>query len=45
MIVVVADDVLDDATVLVSVYEPDEKHGWTPGQIERILRGESEEGA
>lgn len=40
LIAVVADDVLDDATVLISVYEPDEEHGWTPQRIEATLRGE-----
>ena len=37
LIVVVADDELDDATVLVSVYEADEEHGWTTERIDRIL--------
>ena len=40
LIVVVADDELDDATVIVSVYEPDREHGWTPDKIERTLRGD-----
>lgn len=29
--VVVAEDDVIDATVVVSVYEPDEDHGWDPG--------------
>jgi hypothetical protein len=43
LIAVVADDVLDDATVLVSAYEPDAEHGWTTARIDRILRGDGEE--
>lgn len=39
LIAVVADDELDDATVLVSVYEPDAAHGWTTDEIDRTLRG------
>jgi len=39
LIAVVADDELDDATVLVSVYEPDADHGWTTDKIDRTLRG------
>jgi hypothetical protein len=39
LIAVVADDELDDATVLVSVYEPDAEHGWTTQKIDRTLRG------
>ncbi len=45
LIAVVADDELDDATVLVSVYEPDEEHGWTTEKIERMLKCGPEEGA
>lgn len=45
LIAVVADDELDDATVLVSVYEPDEEHGWTTERIERMLDRGPEEGA
>jgi hypothetical protein len=45
LIAVVADDDLDDATVLVSVYEPDAAHGWTSVAIERILRGDGLEEA
>ena len=37
---VVADDELDDATVLISVYEPDVGHGWTTDTIDRTLRGD-----
>lgn len=40
LILVVADDELDNATVIVSVYEPDREHGWTPDKIERTLRGD-----
>lgn len=40
LIVVVADDELDDATVIVSAYEPDREHGWTPDKIERTLWGD-----
>lgn len=29
--VVVAEDDVVDATVVLSVYEPDEEHGWDPG--------------
>jgi hypothetical protein len=43
LIAVVSDDELDDATVLISVYEPDAEHGWTSGMIERTLRGEGPE--
>lgn len=43
LIAVVADDELDDATVLVSVYEPDAEHGWTTDKIDRTLRGNSTE--
>lgn len=39
LIAVVADDELDDATVLVSVYEPDAEHGWTTDKIDCTLRG------
>lgn len=39
LIAVIADDELDDATVLVSVYEPDAEHGWTTDRIDRTLRG------
>lgn len=42
-IVVLADDELDDATVLVSVYEPDAAHGWTTERIERTLSGDTGE--
>lgn len=42
LIAVLADDELDDATVLVSAYEPDEEHGWTTEMIERML-GSTEE--
>jgi len=44
LIAVIADDELDDATVLISVYEPDEEHGWTTEEIERMLDREPEEG-
>lgn len=44
LIAVVADDELDDATVLVSVYEPDEEHGWTTESIERMLTHTEEDG-
>lgn len=44
LLLVVADDVLDDATVLVSAYEPDAEHGWTPERVERILQGEEQPG-
>lgn len=44
LIAVVADDELDDATVLVSVYEPDEEHGWTTATIERMLADTEEDG-
>ncbi len=40
LIAVVADDELDDATVLISVYEPDVGHGWTTDTIDRTLRGD-----
>jgi hypothetical protein len=43
LMAVVADDELDDATVLVSVYEPDAARGWTPEMIDRILRGDGPE--
>jgi hypothetical protein len=43
LVVVVADDELDDAVVLVSAYEPDEEHGWTQEKIQRTLRLISEE--
>jgi hypothetical protein len=43
LIAVVADDELDDATVLVSMYEPDAEHGWTTEQIDRTLRGNATE--
>lgn len=39
LIAVIADDDLDDATVLVSMYEPDAEHGWTTDKIDRTLRG------
>lgn len=45
LIAVVSDDELDDATVLISVYEPDADRGWTTEQIDRILRGEGPEEA
>ena len=45
LIAVVADDELDDATVLVSAYEPDEEHGWTTEMIERMLTGTEEDQA
>lgn len=44
LIAVVADDELVDATVLVSVYEPDEEHGWTTEMINRMLAGTEEDG-
>lgn len=44
LLLVVADDVLDDATVLVSAYEPDAEHGWTPERVEHILQGEEQPG-
>lgn len=37
LVVVLADDEITDATVLISVYEPDEEHGWTPQTIRAIL--------
>ena len=37
LVAVVADDEINDATVLISVYEPDEEHGWTPQTIRAIL--------
>ena len=37
LIAVVAEDEITDATVLISVYEPDEEHGWTPETIRVIL--------
>ena len=43
LVAVVADDALDDATVLVSVYEPDGARGWTTELIDRTLRGEGPE--
>jgi hypothetical protein len=43
LIAVLADDELDDATVLVSVYEPDAAHGWTTERIERTLSGDTGE--
>lgn len=43
LIVVVADDERDDATVLVSAYEPDAAHGWTPSEIARMLDTATEE--
>lgn len=43
LMAVLADDELDDATVLVSVYEPDAEHGWTTGRIERTLSGDTGE--
>jgi hypothetical protein len=45
LIAVVADDELDDATVLISAYEPDAGHGWTTETIERTLRGDGPEEA
>lgn len=45
LLAVLADDELDDATVLVSVYEPDAEHGWTTERIERTLSGDSGEEA
>jgi hypothetical protein len=45
LIAVVADDELDDATVLVSAYEPDAAHGWTTATIDCILGGEGHEEA
>ena len=43
LIAVLADDELDDATVLVSVYEPDAEHGWTTERIDRTLSGDTGE--
>ena len=43
LIAVIADDDLDDATVLVSAYEPDAEHGWTTAAIDRTLRGDGPE--
>ena len=43
LVAVVADDDLDDATVLVSAYEPDAEHGWTTEVLERTLRGDEAE--
>jgi hypothetical protein len=37
VVAVVADDQITDATVLISVYEPDEEQGWTPQAIRAIL--------
>ena len=34
---------LDDVTVLVSAYEPDEGHGWTTELIDRMLSGTEED--
>jgi hypothetical protein len=45
LVAVVADDELDDATVLISVYEPDVEHGWTSEAIERTLRSDGPEEA
>lgn len=43
LIAVVADDESSDATVLISVYEPDQDHGWTPGAIRANLEGDRRE--
>ena len=43
LIAVVADDEISDATVLISVYEPDQDHGWTPEAIRAILEGDRRE--
>ena len=43
LVAVVADDEISDATVLISVYEPDQDHGWTPGAIRAILEGDGRE--
>jgi hypothetical protein len=40
LIAVVADDELDDATVVVSVYEADAEHGWTSERVDRTLRSD-----
>ncbi len=45
LIAIVADDELDDATILISVYQPDAEHGWTSGDIERMLDHGPEESA
>ena len=45
LIAVVADDELDDATVLISVCAPDAEHGWTTDTIDRTLRGDGPEEA
>jgi hypothetical protein len=43
LIAVVADDEISDATVLISVYEPDQDHGWTPEAIRAILESDRRE--
>jgi len=43
LIAVVADDEITDATVLISVYEPDQDHGWTARAIRAILDGDRRE--
>jgi hypothetical protein len=43
LIAIVADDEITGATVLVSVYEPDEDHGWTQEAIRAILRDDRRE--
>ena len=44
LIVVVADDILESATVIVSAYEPDPERGWTEERINRILGSMDQEG-
>lgn len=43
LIAVVADDEISDATVLISVYEPEPEHGWTPRSIRAILEEDRRE--
>ena len=43
LIAVIADDDLDEATVLVSAYEPDVEHGWTTEAIDPTLWGDGPE--
>jgi hypothetical protein len=41
--VVVAQDDIIDATVVISVYEPDEAHGWNPGSGFRKRKEDADE--
>lgn len=43
LIAVVADDEITDATVLMSVYEPEQEHGWTPRLTRAILEKDRSE--